>query len=1383
MNNDKTEIIFLREIKGEEIEDFRKLVEESIEKLPFTFAFPISRLFKSIEKGEYGRAMNYALDFFEISVLWLSAYLLRIIIEGSENLKENERARLDEIIKTIDNKRPMSFGDSINSIMLPLLGISHTVAENPLTKSIQQNLMIKNRCILLGDKREPNIVHIRNEYRGHSTTLSENIYRGVIYTLEPRILAMLKALSPLLEAMPYTIENGCKITHNGLHPVKTTVANTEGTDSGHYLLEFAGTTIDLYPLVLGKNEVVYVFHTLKGESVSYISANENAVNITTSDYNDDYDRLFQKVAPWFDIAKQLNFEELRSLSHKESAGYLKRIYQEKRYNKELFVERKALSSQLSRFIASNSTQLFPILGEAGQGKTNQLCYWVETMMEHGKNVLIFQSSDFASISIEDKFKEIYGLKSRNFNKILADIHKELENKDEFLYIFFDAINECLVYNGIEGEPGPLALLRDIGEKFLGRQYPRFKIVITCRNYTWKTLLKTECEKYREITFEGSEGEPADLKGFTSGELKEAYSLYRELYQMSTSFDDVTPSAKIRLKDPLVLKLCCTNYLGAELPLSMDSYTSLAIFEKLITDISNSYAGKKQIEILEDIGLYILTRYENGDPTDSIPEEKLAKKAADDPILSALSKKVFNRDGMTIAYGELINKPERPVLRIAHSSRTGERLIQFIYERFLEFIIARIFITREIARAKDPAKPLPAEVFVSHIGVALNNEVYMSALRNVMAIDILRTHDYSTMVHLIENFYSVGGIPELISEVCNTMVKENYETDMFNLMRLLLRKESDEDIKLIVKFNETLNKIENNTADGSTIEDYKKLTSQLESVMRLKKIASLNILNGIFATDYFNENLYTQDPYNLLWLLLEDSVREIKNDTCMYVYYLSKRKYTIMGTPVEDDITQRIVDRMIVKIKSSSLLKSLSQAGRRKQFIELAETTIRLIVILIIDNTLNPNIKDKDERNLRLLNNIREIFNYVTFKGTVIRLIMPLFKVVLRKQITFQSAYVNNAIEYQGFWNNDVVPLKSEGASVWDREQMSMIIPFISYNTGTEEYRTRLRGLLPDLQKAILSAYRTGDSFSYFVTERILVILGIREWNTVYELISRMLSDEYAETEWFDYSQMSLLYSLLQISQFTKDIEAKKQILELYEKNAESWTRRCKGLFKARYSHKANPTGLYKRNVLSWYAAVYFSLVPDGEALEGDLYPVPLYRRLIDEAIDKKDNTMLLHILENISETITDGGFITTGLQLLELIMQKLDSAEAIAPFETETSSVVSVIGSILTTAKNYYPEKVDRFIKHDIEGLSFPGISRYRSELLDYNPASETLSDLLTHKFGNYLMWSLINEETFTNFAVRVVKASVKERDCFAWFDHSMRLMFSEVFNVKFRNL
>lgn len=100
---------------------------------------------------------------------------------------------------------------------------------------------------------------------------------------------------------------------------------------------------------------------------------------------------------------------------------------------------------------------------------------------------------------------------------------------------------------------------------------------------------------------------------------------------------------IRLKDPLILKFASSNYLGKSLSESAIDYTSLSLFNKMLCDIRNSYAGNLQYDIISCIGDYLLNKYMKGFPVSTISTESLKEAYHEtDSALYDLSRKIYKK---------------------------------------------------------------------------------------------------------------------------------------------------------------------------------------------------------------------------------------------------------------------------------------------------------------------------------------------------------------------------------------------------------------------------------------------------------------------------------------------------------------------------------------------------------------------------------------------------------------------------------------------------------------------------------------------------------------------------------------------------------------------
>ncbi len=1351
----------------EEITGYEELLKRSIAHLPYTLSFPVEKTIAAIENQQYGIAMNRLLDFFEISTPFISYVFLRLLQEESKRSSQIQPT-LEAFVNKLDQKRPLSLGDWLNDLLNPLiLAAVNYLPNHPLTQSFQQNLLEKRKNILLGNKRTLSIVQIRNEYRGHGTTLSEAIYKDVVTQLEPRFLKMLEALSPLT-LCSYDISEG-----------KYEICCAEDE----------GWRIDLYPLVFATSEDYrYVLHTLKDEQACFLSSNENAVTLITYDQNEAIDKDLQRILPSFDIAKDLNWREMKQLMQEESAHFLEKVYAEKKYNRELFVERKKLTDTLHAFWDSSSV-LFPLMGEAGQGKTNQLSYWVEQLMADDKPVLVFSSADFSDCNLENMVKRIFGYSYRkDIFRLLTSIHNKAVENHQPVYIFFDALNECLKYAD-DDRVGPLALYQSIRQLFCDDRFTHFKVLLTCRVYTWKNVIQPVIEN-NDPTLFTTEKEGGMVRGFDREETQRAYGIYQELYQMHTPYEQLDRRVTLRLKDPLVLKFTSANYLGSELSAIPENYTSLALFTRMTDSIGNSYAGNRQRDILEKLSDHILSLYLEGHPADGVAAESLRQAYQDpDSKLHDLARLIYKKDGISIAYAELLNKADRPILKeVSRADRQGEyHIIQFVYERFLEFVMGDALIRLGVGQ-HGKERALPASFFADVLRGVTPNVVFMGAIRNALLKNCIVWNDFSALIDLQYQWGDEYTVMSLVTETIDTMIRENYEAELFNLIPQLLTSKVEEQT-LIDAFNEVVQKIQSNQADEEVIAEHKRLSKLLAPTIRLKKLASISTVNGMLLTDYFNEQLYTHDAFALLWKIMLDPIYDIRNDVCMYAYYLSNRKYTLDYTPLKEDLTVRIVKEMYGKIKSRSLLRNFVLKEQRARAMRYVETATRLCVLMIIDYS---DENDEQSRKIvsEMLDEMRSIFRYLTGNLYFIRAFMPIFQIAMKRQVTFQSEYVNNAIEYQTFWEDATFEGNDYHGTSWRRDDVCELMSFAHHyhkfgyrNDAAEclEEERRFAALSP----RVLSAYRTGDSFSLFVIERMLVIMGTSRWENIASVVETFFTDEFRNTPWFDYCQMSMLYNLYQIA--INAPAPNKQLLEIYAREAVDWTCRNRGLFRGRRSDRANSIGIYKRNVMCWYAAVYSTHSGDGLPIPGHDKPVPEFFGLIDQAVEQNDKELLFHLIENISELITDMGCLQTALKLLKHILLQYDTKEKVDRLNAVELSrggiyqydLVKLVGNVFSTAKNYYAQQIDSFIQKEIIGMSFPGAATYREDILNYHPSGETLSDLLTHRFGHFLMWGLLNTEAVDDFAIEAIEASTRTKDSFAWYEQGVRIFIKHFFGVK----
>lgn len=1359
----------------------------AVSKLPYTLSHPLEQAHAAYSDEKYGRAMNHFLDFFEISASFCSYVFLRQLQQEAPS-QPAIMPVLEQFVNKIDTKRPLSFGDWLNDLLTPLLAAATKHLPNdPLSASFAEHIYIRRRNVLLGSKTVPSIVQIRNEYRGHSTTLSEDIYHGIDDLLLPRVCSMIEALMPLTSCS-YDI------------------------GKGRYKIGFptTGRQIDLYPLVFcNDHDYRYVLHTLKDEQTCYVASNENAITHISYDMNEAVDKAFRQIVPSFDIAKDLNWAEIRKCMQTASATYLKRVYAEKKYNQELFVEREELTDTLKAFHNSGKT-LFPLIGEAGQGKTTQLAYWTERFIDDDMPVLTLAASDFSFVSLDMSVKSMFGYSIRkDIRRLVDNIHRMADANGQDVYIFVDALNECLRYADSEetSAEGPLLLYQALCRLFISREYTRFKLLFTCRNFTWVNLVVPHTEA--EAPFMFTAKDDMQVRGFSDKDAAKAYCIYQQLYQMRTPYEQLDARVALRLRDPLTLKITSGIFLGKDLSGHPEVYTSIALYSQLYDDIANSYAGNRQRRLLDLLGSTILDTYLCGEAKDSLLADDIRQALADTRSpLHELATLMYRKDGVSIAYAELLHKAERPVLKeVERQSKDGSQLyVQFIYERFLEYVVGRAFVSRH--------GTLQASHFHDALSHGAMDVVFLGAIRNALIMTSLRDGNFNVLIELARRWGDDFNIISLVNDTMNTMINENYEDELFGLIPQLINSSND-DAESVAEFNNIVHTIQNNAADSAVIERHKELSVLLAPVMRLKKLASVSLINGILLSDFYNENLYTHDALALLWKIITDEIYDVRNDACMYIYYLSKRAYTNGHIPLRENLTVKIVKQIYSNIKSGNLLYNVASKTARTRMFTLVETSTRLAVLMIIDSMLAGDAQVENEsskvsskpQNLKtsephrsvasdMLDEMKGLFRYLTCNLYLVKAILPFLQVAMKRQVTFQTDYVNNAMEYQTFWEKETFGGIDYGGDRWEPEDITELMKFCCYNVERQELAQlgsnapaeRLAALQRDeeawrkMQGKLLSAYKSGDSLSLFVVERIMIIMGVCDWENVAPVARNFFRDDFRKVRMFDYAQMSILYSLYQIAVKTKTTN--RELLGIYAKEAVDWTRRLRGLFKGHRSEKANAAGKYKRNLMSWYSAVYCTYAGECGKLEGDERCVPAFYDLIDEAIGNNDRELLIHLIDNIMELVTDMGYYNLALDLLKYIMMRYDSNQKIELIDNVhvdrkgiyEYGIVKLIGNVLSTAKNYCPERVNSFIQRELSALPFPGISSYQDSILNYNPSGESLQDVLTHKFGNFLIFSLLNVRPVDIFSIEAMGAATKTRNSFAWFEQVVKILIKHLF-------
>ncbi len=1394
--------------------DDQELYDYQLRKAYQDYPYSIISVLKSYEEylleQNYLRAFRRYLDFFEISIQYCSGIILSLL--------KHRKIRFDETLQQVSAKiveKELSTGDWINSIFFVLLRkANELIPDDRLVASLHDALSDSKGNILLGwssrkDEEYKSLPYFRNTYYGHDSSLSESIYKEVLTRIEPRIFVMLQAMAPLGKYTTFSVDKA--VDEEG-EKKKYTVRVLRGTgrpetirigagrklnESKYYLvcrvLEFGEfiedrdiigiTPFVIYLPFLENNEeekTTYLFQSVKAGNLRkliYISPNIDAVRKETELFKDLFMAFLEETLGRTVIDKNYNiaisrgktWEEYEEITGSLTGKFLGQMKGVKKYDPELYVERKVIRTAWDRFLGMADRRAFVLLGNAGAGKTNLICNLAEITDKKQASVLTFNSKIFSLVSLESKLKEDFREPKLSASQILEQLDKKATEQRRQVIFFFDALNECLEYDNEKGSNGPVQLLRDIDRLLVRREYPSFRVLITCRTYTWKEAVESEqgtlnlgcyftSDDFQE---DGAEGN-LSLKGFSAEEFAEAYPKYQRKFALSTGLDALLQPAyaftRTRLADPLVLSLASQVYSGGHLPENISQFDSVRLFGARLEQLEKSSGGMQQVMILEEFARQLRNR-----KTDALKLKQLYQ-AFDDETADLHGFAVQALQGSTYEWKPAMKALlDSGNLRVERATREPE--LRFTFERFHEYVHARVFVSAESEELRE-GMPIPAEAFERELSEMKGYAVIHGALRHALVMDYGFTKgDPSTLIALANS--NVYGAAPLVMSTLTSLITDNYRDVCNMILQMLghrmaesepLAEEMEEKERLIEEGNKGKNKLTREQIDSLNGE-VEALAARLQPVIQIRKIA-VQVIYEIFKSPVYSKELYEgmNSPFSLLWRAMSDPVARVRDNVSLYIYYISKYDVSI-GIRILDHLSEHILD--------TPMLSLVSGAKRREFQRSYLEPAGRLSLLLVVEGLV-------ERGDYALSNRVKEtwkaILKKLTLNFTLVRIVMPFLKFFLRRQATVQVAYVNNGIEYQHFW--ETIP-ESGAPDEWHLDNFRAIIRFLDPGTnGLEQYH-----------RAISRGIETGDAFSYFLIERVMVAQGWADWRRIRPLVLEVASRP-GDFPHLDYMQMSMLYVLFH--SIEKSSGPDEEAFSVFSKMTEEWSERCRGMFYAHKNDQANKGLPYKQYPLNWYGAAYCKHWGDGGTRPGDPYPLPVFRNLIDKALANRDKELLYYCLENIATLVTDFSKPASAIQLFEYVISQIRHERTIgeidavpAKREEHRKDLRTFLCSTIGTIKSYYPNEVAQFVHHRLAAGEFPGMERFREELTAYNQSHESIADLLTHKFGNFIIWGLLHDKDVSRFFMDGFRAGAEEEDYFGWFDAIVRLSFNRMFGLK----
>jgi GTPase SAR1 family protein len=243
------------------------------------------------------------------------------------------------------------------------------------------------------------------------------------------------------------------------------------------------------------------------------------------------------------------------------------------YDPRLYVHRSKAEAELAKFFASDETACI-LVGDSGAGKSTLLAQWALSLVDAGHVVLTYDCSTLADSDVSDDIARDLGVAIDAYDTLDRDAADAGKN----IVLIFDSLGD---YRG-EERNGAQVLLRRLHTLVTRLPGQNIRVVMSCNTAAWDRIEHASM-RFDPARFHVSDKHPfVTLTQFSDAERDEAYTKYREVFDLFSPVEELPDAVRARLSEPVLLRMTAEAYGGVKQPL-VAANLGLPIYRRYFED--------------------------------------------------------------------------------------------------------------------------------------------------------------------------------------------------------------------------------------------------------------------------------------------------------------------------------------------------------------------------------------------------------------------------------------------------------------------------------------------------------------------------------------------------------------------------------------------------------------------------------------------------------------------------------------------------------------------------------------------------------------------------------------------------------------------------------